>query len=180
MVLQIGGPPPPLPLPEDPGAAVPGIPGAAPLPPEALDALAQELPPEGPQDIEVPAPNVGAEEDLALDPNKVDPIIATYKHPEMGPFLCANCKFFQEDNSCKIVSGFIDEAGVCSNFTPPDEGAEDPEALIAEAQELQELPELPPEALEEGLPIDGLPVGPIGPAGPAPGLPEGGLPPGVV
>lgn len=173
MALQIGGPPlPSLPLPEgvggdlgpgaapgiDPGVIDPGLP----IPPEGL---APELPP---QDIEVPAPDLGAEEE-ALDPNKVDPILASYKHPEMGPFLCANCRFFTEDNSCKIVAGFIDEAGICNNFTPPDEGAEDPEALIAEAQELQTQSELP-----LGEPVSGLQIGD--------GLPEEELPipPGIV
>ena len=190
MVLQIGGPPQ-LPLPEDPEGLGAALPGAAPtgalppgLPPAALEVLEQGGL-EGPQDLEVPAPVVPEEEVSVTDPNKVDPIIATYKHPEMGPFLCANCIFFQEGNSCKIVSGYIDEAGICSNFTPPDDGVEDSEALLGAGQDQladePPQPELPPE-LPEGLP-EGLPGGlPEGPGGPIAGLPigPGGPPPGLV
>jgi hypothetical protein len=50
---------------------------------------------------------------------EVDMIVAGYRDPSEGPFMCSNCTFFGRhgDGTCAIVSGSIDPDGLCNMFT---------------------------------------------------------------
>jgi len=87
---------------------------------------------------EAPAPA------LPMMGGQADPAVAGYKGPEMGPFACGNCHFYDGNNECVLVSGPIDEAGLCNLFTPMSQ------AGPAEAP----LEEMPAEMPEEPLPVD--------------------------
>lgn len=52
----------------------------------------------------------------AMELGKVAPIIAVYRTPDMGPFMCGNCAYFRGD-SCIIVDGSIEPEGICNMFT---------------------------------------------------------------
>lgn len=69
------------------------------------------------------------EEDAELPPSameqgKVTPIVANYKGPELGPFACAHCGFFQGDGTCALVAGPIEPEGLCNLFTQAVESEE--------------------------------------------------------
>ena len=67
---------------------------------------------------EIPIESEPADELLApQDEGKANVVVAGYKDPQMGPFLCANCQYYMDDNSCLLVSGFIEEGAVCNLFT---------------------------------------------------------------
>lgn len=50
------------------------------------------------------------------DSDKIDPQNAGYQGPDQGPFICANCQFF-DNGHCEVVAGPIDHLGCCNNFT---------------------------------------------------------------
>lgn len=54
-----------------------------------------------------------------VNPMKLDPMVAMYKPPEMGPFVCGNCYHFDGQGACNIVEGPIDPEGHCNVWTPP-------------------------------------------------------------
>lgn len=74
-----------------------------------------------PEDAYVPEESVPADEIpdaiSPLESGKANPIVAGYKDPQMGPFLCANCQYYGDDNSCMLVAGHIEEEGLCNLFT---------------------------------------------------------------
>jgi hypothetical protein len=71
--------------------------------------------------------------------DKLDPMIAMYKGPELGPFICGNCLNFDGQGGCSIVAGPVDPQGHCNVWTPPDMEQTPEEAPM----------EAPVEALEE-------------------------------
>lgn len=98
-------------LPTEPGAE-PGVePGAEPTPESTSEQMPEPLPTEDPANSEA-APDGKDEKGGGLDP-----IVAGYKGPEQGPFMCGNCKYFLAPSSCEFVSGEIDEMGVCNIFS---------------------------------------------------------------
>lgn len=60
--------------------------------------------------------------------SKIDPKNAGYMGPEMGPFQCSNCQFFDNGGSCQVVAGPIDPNGCCNNFTSQASGASNSDA----------------------------------------------------
>ena len=50
------------------------------------------------------------------DQGKIDPQNAGYQGPDQGPFICANCIFF-DNGHCEVVAGPIDHLGCCNNFS---------------------------------------------------------------
>ena len=127
-MLRIKGNAPPQLPPEE---EMPPLPEEAPLPEE-----------EAPLPEEAPPP-------INMTLKKVDPAIALYKGSELGPFLCANCDYFnEEDSSCDLVDGPIDPEGVCNLFTPLAK-AEEVAPVEEEAPVEEPLPEEPIEGSEE-------------------------------
>lgn len=55
--------------------------------------------------------------DVGMTFQKVAPAVAVYKTSDMGPFICSNCHYFEDDGSCTLVDGPIDPEGVCNMFT---------------------------------------------------------------
>lgn len=84
---------------------------------------------------------------------KVKPEIAVYMPSHMGPFICSNCHYFEEDGSCTLVDGPIDPEGVCHLFTPNEGGGKD-EAKPKSETEDSPIPPGPPE--EGPPPIPGV------------------------
>lgn len=87
-------------------------PGPPPLPVDPTDDADPDLDPDHDGDIDmkggmVPQQNAG------------------YMGPENGPFECQNCGFFNEPNSCEVVTGSIDPKGCCNNYTPDKDQSED-------------------------------------------------------
>lgn len=41
---------------------------------------------------------------------------AEYEGPEDGPFRCGNCKHFDGQNRCEIVTGKVEADGCCRYF----------------------------------------------------------------
>jgi hypothetical protein len=82
------------------------------------DAAAQEMAePQAEEQSE--APDAEASEQPAQGGGVLDPQTAGYKTPDQGPFICRNCVHYGVggDGTCEIVSGPIDEEGVCNVFT---------------------------------------------------------------
>lgn len=78
-------------------------------------AQVEDVPQEGPDDTQEP---LSAEPDQAMPTQaQADPMVAGYKGPEQGPFMCSNCIFWQEPEACSLVSGPISPDGICSLFT---------------------------------------------------------------
>ena len=50
------------------------------------------------------------------DSGKIDPQNAGYQGPDQGPFICANCQFF-DNGKCAVVAGPVDHMGCCNNFS---------------------------------------------------------------
>lgn len=120
--------------PENMPPAKPGTPPSS--PPEQTEAVSE------PEMAGLPA---------KMSSQKVDPATAGYKGPEMGPFACGNCHFFDGNGGCEIVSGPIDPAGLCNNFSAADapEGEAEGEVPIPEevlAASPQEPEDGPPQA----------------------------------
>lgn len=88
----------------------------------------------------------------------LDPMIAGYKGPEQGPFTCGNCVHFgaHGDRTCAIVSGDIDEMGICNNFTTLSSEEELPDELMSEElpEEMPEEEVLEEEPVEEEMPTE--------------------------
>lgn len=62
------------------------------------------------------ADEMGREPRYSMD--KVPQQNAGYMGPEMGPFKCGNCDFFDPtDSDCHIVAGKVDPEGCCNMFT---------------------------------------------------------------
>jgi hypothetical protein len=97
---------------------------------------------------ELPMEEVPMEEPMSAG-GMLDPMIAGYKGPEMGPFMCGNCMHFNGDGSCQILSGPVDEAGLCNVFSaiPQEEMPMEEEAPMEEELPVEE-PELPEEVVE--------------------------------
>lgn len=47
---------------------------------------------------------------------KIPQANAGYQGPDQGPFICANCIFF-DNGHCEVVDGTIDHLGCCNNFS---------------------------------------------------------------
>jgi len=134
MALRVSGGKPPVPPVEE--APVEEM--AAPE-----EMMAEEMPVEEPMPEEAPEMASGG---------ALDPFIAGYKGPEMGPFRCGNCHHYAVagENTCEIVAGPIDSEGICNVFTPADMEEENMEAEEAPMEEVpmpEEAPieEAPPE-----------------------------------
>lgn len=140
MALRIAGNKKPLPVEEE-------------LPVE--EVAPEEVPTEEPMPEEVPEE---VPEEATPTGGALDPIIAGYKGPEDGPFMCGSCVHFSASgpNTCAIVSGYIDEGGICNVFTPLQEAsAEEPaEEPVSEELPVEEAAPLPEEApIEEAPPV---------------------------
>jgi len=100
-----------------------GTPAAEVTPvPEDMPVVPEDVSPEVvPEDIEeipdIPSP---------LQEGKASIVAANYRTPDLGPFLCANCQYFDGDETCLIVSGIFDPEGVCNLFTSSDLPTGDP------------------------------------------------------
>lgn len=64
-------------------------------------------------------PDDDSGDESGQDQQQVDQTAAGYQGPELGPFMCANCVFFEANGpgTCAIVAGKIDHMGCCNNFT---------------------------------------------------------------
>jgi hypothetical protein len=126
-------------------------PAPPPVEEEMQDApVTEEMPTDVP--TEEPPASEASVQDAVEGAGVLDPVTAGYKGPEQGPFMCANCKYFSHSspNTCSVVAGFIDEAGLCNVFSPlSNEGEED----IPEAETPQE--EMAPEEEIEPAPEEG-------------------------
>lgn len=116
MALRVGGAKP-VPVEEE-------IPVEEPMPVE------EEMPVEPEMPMEEPVPAGGM----------LDPMVAGYRGPEMGPFMCGNCIHFNGDGSCQILSGPVDEGGLCNVFTaiPQEEEMPMEEEMPAEEPPIEE------------------------------------------
>src|SRR5690242_9024284 len=85
--------------------------------------------------------------------DRVDPSIAGYMGPEMGPFMCSRCDFFAEPNACHIVSGPIAPDGCCNLFTPMDTGSEEQGGEGSPEEEAGESPDEESDEQGEGTPV---------------------------
>lgn len=141
MALRVAGKKPPVPMEEE-------APMSEEMPVE--EQMPEELPEELPE--EMPAEEPLPEEEMAAT-GVVDPVVAGYRGPEMGPFMCGNCQFFSpDDNTCDIVAGPVEPEGVCNMFTaPPAQEEEMPEEGMPEGEMPEEMPteEAPVEELPE-------------------------------
>lgn len=125
-----------------------------------VEAELPELPPEPEEAPPAEAPEAEGKPDGAIKMSfqKLDQGTAGYRPPDLGPFTCGNCHYFEEDGSCTLVDGEIHADGTCNLFTPN----------TPEGKEEAPLP--PPEA------IPAAPAGPSAP--PLPGA-AAGAPPGL-
>lgn len=95
------------------------ISGGAPPPPPPPDADPPDAGPPPPPDPTAPPDGAKPKHQFNLSIKKVDPKIAVYMPPELGPFTCSNCENFDDgDGSCSIVDGPIDPQGMCHIYTP--------------------------------------------------------------
>lgn len=124
----------------------------APMPEEM--PVEEEMPEEELPAEEMPQEDMGDEMGTeAPEEGVVDPVVAGYKGPEMGPFMCGNCQFFNPDgsNTCSLVAGPVEPEGVCNLFTAhPVQEEEMPEEGMPEE-------EMPAEEMPEELPAEELP-----------------------
>lgn len=69
----------------------------------------------------------------------LDQSVAGYKGPEQGPFKCANCIHYgvSGPGTCEIVSGQIDEEGLCNVFTSNSGGSQE----MPMQMDMEELPQ---------------------------------------
>jgi hypothetical protein len=124
--------------------------GGAKRPPVVEEAPVEEQMPveEAPLEEEVPMEEPMAEEapmeEEAPAGGPIDPMTAGYKGPESGPFMCGNCVFFQ-DGTCALISGPVEESGLCNLFTPL--GMAEEEAPAEEAP-VEEMPPAEEEVTE--------------------------------
>lgn len=129
MALRVAGNKPPVEAPIEepmPEAEMPMAEEAAPMEEEPVDPMAEG----------------------ATGGGVIDPVIAGYKGPEMGPFMCGNCVHYGNDGSCALLTIPVDEMGVCNLFTPAP--AEDDEQMMAEEEMPADQP--PQEPMPEGEP----------------------------
>ena len=82
---------------------------------QSLPPLPMEDGEEIPLEEEVPVDEMPTSS-MKYDVDKVDPVIAGYRGPELGPFMCGRCDHFDGTGSCNIVMGPIDPEGVCCLF----------------------------------------------------------------
>ena len=82
-------------------------------------------PPQAPQEApdEQPTEDAGGDTETSIDQDdvglpKLDPSLAGYLPPEMGPFRCGGCVYFEEEGHCALVSGDIKADGCCNLYTP--------------------------------------------------------------
>lgn len=120
--------------------------------PSSPPAKAPAGPPAPPQEVPMDDPMAGgAPPPEMMDPamagglpkvsaDKLDQAIVVYMTSDMGPFACGACAHFEGPNSCGVVDGEIDPAGLCNVFTPPMVAA--PEMTGMEPQEAP-MPEEP-------------------------------------
>jgi hypothetical protein len=92
-------------------------------------------------------PVVMEDEPSASELGKVEPTMAFYRTPDMGPFMCGNCTHFREGGSCVIVAGPIEPEGMCNLFTPGESDVEEPAEEMEEAE--QQMSEAEPEEAAE-------------------------------
>lgn len=103
------------------GPSQPSIPSSPPPTPDPTKAEAGVSPavPEA-ENVTPIDPSGASGKPAKFSADKVDPSIARYMGPELGPFECQACEHFNQDGSCSVVSGPIDPQGVCILFTHPD------------------------------------------------------------
>lgn len=140
MALRIGGAKKPLPPQEE-------------LEQEAPAEITEPMPEGEPYPEEAMPEEMSAESEAGLERSAggvLDPMVAGYRGPEQGPFHCGNCVHFgaNGDRTCAIVSGDIDEMGMCNNFTTLSSPEED-ELPMEEEMPSEEVPEEEPIEEEE-------------------------------
>lgn len=100
--------------------------GKLPIVPQAPQPKAVTHPtPQGPEDDADSSTSSPDPDDMHNMSGMVPPQNAGYMGPENGPFVCHRCEYFNEPNSCEVVSGNIDPNGCCNNFTPDRDGDAD-------------------------------------------------------
>ncbi len=99
---------------------------------EEMAAMPEEMPEETPEETpeEMPEETGGV----------LDPMVAGYKGPEMGPFACANCAYFKGPNACSVVAGMIDPDGICNVFMSGSQGEEPMPEEEAPEEAPEEIP----------------------------------------
>lgn len=115
---------------------------------------------EAPMD-EMPVEDMPVEEEMVEEPpmeepmmeqpqaGLVDPTVAGYKGPEMGPFMCGNCQFYSGEGECMILAAPVEEEGLCNLFMsmPSSESIDEELPMEPEQQELpfdeEEIPAEP-------------------------------------
>lgn len=129
--------------------APPTPPGGPPTPSPTGGPDPTQAPPDPTNPAQDPSPSPDDDSsDLPSMAHKVSPMVAVYKGPEMGPFMCSNCHFYETGSgdsgdgpidptnpdpsnnpssgqgSCSIVDGPIDPNGVCNLFSSGGSGDE--------------------------------------------------------
>lgn len=122
----------------------------------AAPPMEEELPEEEmPMEEPMPEEEMQVEEEASMEEpvstGTVDPMIAGYKGPEAGPFMCGTCAHYTGQGTCAIVAGPIDEQGICNIFTPM--ATEEEEMPMEEMPAEEEAPVEEPPA-EEPLPTE--------------------------
>lgn len=124
--------------------------GARPAPPVEEEMPVEEMPVAEEASTEEPMPEeMPAEEPPMEEPagGLVDPAVAGYKGPEMGPFQCGTCQYYAGEGTCMILAAPVDEAGLCNLFVTMAESEED--APMEEEMPAEMPEELPEEPVEE-------------------------------
>ena len=113
-----------------------GSKSAPPMPP--MEEEMPQLPPEAPLPEEV-------QPSMSMQIAKVPQALVIYKTSDLGPFICSNCDYFEDDGSCVLVDGKIDPEGVCNLFMPtgPAEQAPIPEEKLPMESEVPPIEEPP-------------------------------------
>jgi hypothetical protein len=108
------------------------------------EAPVEEMPMEEPE-MPVEEPPMESEAPMGL----VDPMLAGYKDPEMGPFMCGNCQYYAGEGTCTILASPVDENGLCNLFMGMAPEEEEPvmDEMAGEMEPPMEEPELPAEEM---------------------------------
>lgn len=123
---------------QDPQGPPTGPPPDAGAPPDAPPPDPTQPPPDPSQD---------PSQSPQMMNHKIPPMIASYMGPEMGPFQCGNCHFFEAPNSCSVVDGPINPGGCCNNFTPGGAGPAGPPQVGQDQPDPTQAPDqAPPDA----------------------------------
>lgn len=134
MALRVGGARPAPPVEEE--MSFEDMPMEDEMPPE------EEMPEEMPEELQE-----AAQEEPTDLRGLVDPAVAGYKGPEMGPFMCANCQYFAGDTTCLLLAAPVDEEGLCNLFVEAQ--GDQPEAEMPEESDEPEPEGVMPEEMPE-------------------------------